>query len=207
MQGIQSQTAVAKAGKSPEDINEEKALFIQSKIPKLFDLEMIEMKYPTEYSESMNTVLTQECGRYNALIKTMDVEVKQQMNANRGRIVMNQVLEDLGMRMLKNDVPSSWTEEKGCGFLSIKPLTNWLNDLGERIKFLNEWETSGTPKCFWMSGFFFPQAFLTGLKQNFARKYKHPIDIVDFEFELINDKFDPRQIKEAAPDGGQISGM
>jgi len=41
---IQSQTARAKAGRTPEDINEEKALFIQSKIPKQFDLELIEMK-------------------------------------------------------------------------------------------------------------------------------------------------------------------
>lgn len=79
---------------------------------------------------------------------------------------MNQNLESLGKSMLKNEVPLSWTEEKGCGFLSIKPLTNWLVDLAERIKFLGDWEDKGTPKCFWMSGFFFPQAFLTGLKQN-----------------------------------------
>lgn len=172
MYGIQSQTSAIKAGKSPEDINEEKALVIQSKIPKLFDLELIEMKYPTSQAESMNTVLTQECGRQNVLIKTMDAEIKQYMNANRGRIVMNQNLESLGKSMLKNEVPLSWTEEKGCGFLSIKPLTNWLVDLAERIKFLSDWEDKGTPKCFWMSGFFFPQAFLTGLKQNQARKHK-----------------------------------
>ena len=71
----------------------------------------------------MNTVLTLECGRYNALLKFMGVEIKLYMNANRGRIVMNQNLEDLGNRMLRNEVPMSWTEEKGCGFLSVKPLT------------------------------------------------------------------------------------
>jgi len=32
-------------GKSIEDIYEEKALFIQSKIPIFFDLEILEMKY------------------------------------------------------------------------------------------------------------------------------------------------------------------
>jgi len=102
----------------------------------------------------------------------MSDEIKLYMNANRGRIVMNQNLEDLGNRMLRNEVPLSWTEEKGCGFLSVKPLTNWLSDLTARVDFLNKWEKDGTPMCFWMSGFFFPQAFLTGLKQNFARKYK-----------------------------------
>mmetsp|Transcript_42780 Transcript_42780/g.35956 ORF Transcript_42780/g.35956 Transcript_42780/m.35956 type:complete len:80 (-) Transcript_42780:466-705(-) len=79
---------------------------------------------------------------------------------------MNQILEDLGNRMLRNEVPMSWTEEKGSGFLSVKPLTNWLTDLNARILFLKNWEKNGTPYCFWMSGFFFPQAFLTGLKQN-----------------------------------------
>ena len=74
----------------------------------------------------MNTVLTLECGRYNALLKVMGEEIKLYMNTNRGRIVMNQNLEDLGNRMLRNEVPMSWTEEKGCGFLSVKPLTIWL---------------------------------------------------------------------------------
>lgn len=41
---IQSQATRKKDGKAPEDINEEKALFIQSKIPKPFDIELIEMK-------------------------------------------------------------------------------------------------------------------------------------------------------------------
>lgn len=88
------------------------------------------------------------------------------MKANRGRIVMNADLESLGIKMMANEVPLTWTEEHGCGFLSIKPLSNWLNDLNNRIQFFQAWEQNGTPKCFWVSGFFFPQAFLTGMKQN-----------------------------------------
>jgi len=41
---IQPRTASAKGGKSQEDINEEKALYIQSKIPKPFDLELLSLK-------------------------------------------------------------------------------------------------------------------------------------------------------------------
>lgn len=88
------------------------------------------------------------------------------MDANRGRIVMNEELEIHGIKMLNNEVPPRWTEEKGCGFLSIKPLSNWISDLINRIDFLKNWELNGTPICFWMSGFFFPQAFLTGIRQN-----------------------------------------
>mmetsp|Transcript_98260 Transcript_98260/g.211914 ORF Transcript_98260/g.211914 Transcript_98260/m.211914 type:complete len:97 (+) Transcript_98260:449-739(+) len=96
----------------------------------------------------------------------MNSDLLNFMDANRGRIVMNEELEMLGIKMMNNEVPFGWTEEKGCGFLSIKPLGNWLSDLIARMEFMRNWESNGTPNCFWMSGFFFPQAFLTGTKQN-----------------------------------------
>mmetsp|Transcript_64518 Transcript_64518/g.54721 ORF Transcript_64518/g.54721 Transcript_64518/m.54721 type:complete len:133 (+) Transcript_64518:1962-2360(+) len=132
----------------------------------------------------------------------MENELKSYMKANRGRVVMNDVLESLGIRMMANELPPTWTEEAGVGFLSNKPLSNWLVDLNNRLSFLRDWEANGTPKCFWMSGFFFPQAFLTGMKQNYARKMQLPIDVVEFDFEWVNDKINLEEITEHAPTGG-----
>lgn len=56
-------------------------------------------------------------------------------------------MEKFGSKILLNQVPDSWTEEQGCGYLSIKPLANWIIDLKERIKFFKDWEAKGTPKC------------------------------------------------------------
>lgn len=78
-------------------------------------------------------------------------------------------------------MPTYWGK---IGFLSLKPLASWIEDLNDRIDFLQSWYDKGTPIVFWMSGFFFPQAFLTSTMQNFARAGGIAIDRLTFQFLL-----------------------
>lgn len=57
------------AGASREDQIIEMAKSMASQLIPLYDIEAIAMLYPTDYHESMNTVLVQEAQRYNKLLK------------------------------------------------------------------------------------------------------------------------------------------
>lgn len=153
---ISMQPKAAKGkGKTREEIIGDQALFLQERTPPVFDLEMVSKKYPTAYEESMNTVLFQECVRYNGLLAVMKVNLISVQKALVGEIVMSEDLEKMARSIYDNMVPILWQQSEN-GFLSLKPLASWIIDCNDRIKFLNDWIEKGTPIVYWISGFFFP---------------------------------------------------
>jgi hypothetical protein len=69
-----------------------------------------------------------------------------------------------------------------AAYPSLKPLASWVPDLVRRCEFIRLWYETNKPPVFWISGFFFPQAFITGVMQNHARKYQLPIDTITYGF-------------------------
>merc|ERR1711990_536332 len=144
---------------------------------------LADINFPVRYDESMNTVLTQELIRFNNLTSRLKKTLKEVQKALKGQVVMSAELEAMGNSMVNGAVPAIWT---AVSYPSRKGLGPWTTDFLGRLVFLQDWmDSKTTPVKYWISGFFFTQAFITGTKQNFARKHRLPIDECIFDFEVL----------------------
>ncbi|GFS18450.1 dynein heavy chain 1, axonemal [Elysia marginata] len=195
---LQPKTASG-GGLSREEVMEKTASALLEKVPDLVSMKLVQEKFPVRYEQSMNTVLAQEVIRYNRLLSVIQSTLRDLLKALKGLVVMSQKLEEMANSLFVNVVPALWASK---AYPSLKPLAAWITDLITRMEFINNWVNDGMPLIFWISGFFFPQAFLTGTLQNHARKIKVSIDTITFDFKVKS-----KEINKAPKHGCYVDGM
>ena len=173
---------------------------ILKRLPSDFDIEEVRVKFPVSRVQSMNTVLLQEIGRFNRLTCLIRNSLFSVQRALRGEELMSTSLENLCREIGFGKLPTLWLR---ASYPSLKPLASYVDDLILRLNFFKTWVAEGIPHVYWISGFFFTQAFLTGTKQNHAREHTIPIDNLCFNFEMMS----RAPIKKKPLYGAYISGL
>ena len=177
-------TVSAKAGASTEDQVRERAVEILKKLPEAFDVDDVRMRHPNKLEESLNSVLHQELMRFNNLLNIARTSMKNLKDAIDGNAVMTNEIEIMLQSVYDNKTPEKIAK---VSYPSMMPFSSWINDFLKKIEFLQNWIDNGIPTTFWISAFYFTHSFLTGILQNYARKYKIPIDELSFEFTVMSD--------------------
>ncbi|XP_065087185.1 dynein axonemal heavy chain 6 [Ochlerotatus camptorhynchus] len=153
---------------------------------------------------SLTTVLLQEIERFDRLLSVIHSNLNDLEKAIQGFVVMSESLEAIYRAFTNNQVPQLWHSK---GFLSTKSLGSWIFDLQQRIEYVQSWIDDGLPISSWICGLFFPQSFLTGTLQTYARKNDIPIDTLRFDFDVMTCTLNQQAIYERRARGQKSNSL
>ncbi|KAJ1520022.1 hypothetical protein ONE63_004252 [Megalurothrips usitatus] len=198
---IQSSTSSGKEGELKEDRVSQLASDVLLKIPEPIDYERTE-KLIGFVKTPLDVILLQEITRYNGLLVVIRDSLKELQKAIRGEVVMSTQLEEILDCIYEGRVPSAWLKT----YSSMMPLGSWTRDLIFRVEHFSRWsQTTHPPTLFWLAAFTFPSGFLTAVLQTSARFLAVSIDILSWEFNVI--QMEENSIVNAPDEGVYIRSM
>lgn len=183
---LQSTGGSAGGGSSGNDVVLQVVRDLLGKIPALRENKTMNESLLEEVNGILNpltVILKQELERFRNLLLLISNSLKELEKALKGLVAMSPLLENVFQALYVNQVPEEWLK-----YPSLKPLSSWFADLLLRIDFFNDWMRVGNPITFWLSGFYFPQSFFTGILQRHSRMNGIPIDNLSIECEILKEE-------------------
>lgn len=198
----QPKDAAAGSGKSPEaEVRDQLEKTMLPDLPENWnDVEMLEriksMRGPRGLSDvglkiPLNVFLFQELERFQKVLTKARTTMKSIIAAVDGTIIMTPDIVSAIGAIYDLRVPKDWCfDATGVEISWLTPtLGGWLEGLRNRYRQLDQWYTQGRPASFWLTGFFNPQGFLTGMKQELTRmkKGEWSLDEVEYKTDVRNE--------------------
>ncbi len=166
---IQPKESSGGAGETRESVVYRMAEDMLSKLPPDYiPHEVKERLKKMDHLKPLHIFLRQEIDRMQKVISTVRSTLTDLKLAIDGTIVMSENLRDALDNMFDARIPSFWKrlswESATLGF--------WFTDLLDRNEQMHKWLTEGRPLCYWLTGFFNGQGFLTAMRQEITRAHK-----------------------------------
>jgi dynein heavy chain, axonemal len=195
----QPKDAASSGGKTPEaEVRDNLEKNMLPDLPDNWnDVEILDrikaMKGPKGLSDTglrvpLNVFLFQEIVRFQSILTLVRKTMRNVIAAVDGTIIMTPDIVNAINSIYDLRVPREWCyDPTGAEISWLTPtLGGWLEGLKNRHTQLNEWYTKARPSSFWLTGFFNPQGFLTGMKQEVTRMKKDAwsLDTVEYKTEV-----------------------
>ena len=179
---------------------------IVEKLPDLFPYAELEER-TAEVKSPYAPVFLQECERMNFLLFEMKRSLVELDLGLTGALSISDTMESLMGSLFNNAVPASWAK-LDRGFPPLRSLSSWVFDLLARQRQLEAWTADlNTPKITWLPALVNPQAFLTAVMQETARKNEWPLDKLAIVVDVSKKTSEEVLGGEGTRDGAFISGL
>ncbi|KAM8826831.1 dynein axonemal heavy chain 5-like [Synchiropus picturatus] len=200
---IQPKDSSSGGGETRESVVYRQAGDMLQKLPRDYvPHEVMERLQKMGALQPMNIFLRQEIDRMQRVISVVRSTLTDLQLAIDGTIIMNENLRDALDCIYDACIPDTWRKISWAS----STLGFWFTELVERSQQFYTWVFEGRPHCFWMTGFFNPQGFLTAMKQEITRAHK---DWALDHMVLFNEvtKYMKEEINRAPPEGVYVFGL
>ena len=177
--------------------------FIEKLPDDFINHEVVERLKKMGITAPLNIFLRQEVVLMQKVLSEVRYSLGQLLLAIDGTIIMSDKLRDCFDQMFDARVPNSWQQISW----NSTTLGFWFTELLLRQQQFHSWVFDGRPLCFWMTGFFNPNGFITAMRQEVTRAHKGwALDTVVCANEVTKQQ-NKEDVTEAPKEGVYIYGL